>query len=267
MSPIAGRHPLAAMLRKLAGWVELGRADQQAVLDLPHELRTIGKGNYIVREGDSPTHACALLSGYAFRHKLVGNGGRQILSVHMAGDAIDLQNALLQSADHSVQTLTSADVAFIPIRAVKELAFSRPNVGMAMWHDTLVDASIHREWNANIGRRDARTRLAHLLCEFGVRLEEAGLGDLCEYELPMSQEELADATGLTAVHVNRTLKSLDREGLIKRKMRSVSITDWERLARTGDFNAAYLHLADGHDGNGRRPIPGDRGGGAAGGVS
>ena len=240
----SSNHALAPMLRKLSKWAAFNQQDEQALLALPHETRTIGKGNYIVRDGDRPTRSCVLLSGFAYRHKLVGNGGRQILSVHMSGDVVDLQNSLLRIADHDVQALTEAEVAFIPTDAVKELAFSRPAVGMAMWYDTLVDASVHREWTANVGRRDSRTRMAHLLCEFGVRLHDAGLGSLCSYEMPMTQEQLADCTGLTPVHVNRTLKSFDREGLTQRTLRSVSIDDWEALAKVGDFDTRYLHLAD-----------------------
>ncbi|HEX9955363.1 MAG TPA: Crp/Fnr family transcriptional regulator [Allosphingosinicella sp.] len=241
---ISSDHALAPMLRKLSRWSVLDKQDQQAILALPHETRTIGKGNYIVRDGDQPTRSCVLLSGFAYRHKLVGNGGRQILSVHMSGDVVDLQNSLLRIADHDVQALTEAVVAFIPAGAIRELAFSRPAVGMAMWYDTLVDGSVHREWTANVGRRDSRTRMAHLLCEFGVRLHDAGLGSLCSYEMPMTQEQLADCTGLTPVHVNRTLKSFDREGLTQRTLRSVAIDDWEALAKVGDFDTRYLHLAD-----------------------
>jgi CRP-like cAMP-binding protein len=233
------------MLRKLSKWARLSEEDQQAVLALPHEKKSIGKANYIVRDGDKPSRSCVLLSGFAYRHKLVGNGGRQILALHMSGDVVDLQNSLLRTADHDVQALTDAEVAFIPVDAVRELAFGRPTVGMAMWYDTLVDGSVHREWTANVGRRDAHTRIAHLLCEFGVRLQYAGLSDLCSsYEMPMTQEQLADATGLTAVHVNRTLKGLDREGLTRRTMRSVFIDDWDALAKTGDFDTRYLHLED-----------------------
>jgi CRP-like cAMP-binding protein len=233
---------LAPMLRKLSKWAPLDGEDQQALLALPHEAKTIGKGNYIVRDGDKPSRSCVLLSGFAYRHKVVGNGGRQILAMHMGGDVVDLQNSLLRTADHDVQALTDAEVAFIPVDAIRELAFSRPAVGMAMWYDTLVDGSVHREWTANVGRRDSRTRVAHLLCEFGVRLDDAGLGRLCSYEMPMTQEQLADATGLTSVHVNRTLKALDREGLTRRTMRSVFIEDWDALARAGDFDTRYLHL-------------------------
>jgi CRP-like cAMP-binding protein len=113
---------------------------------------------------------------------------------------------------------------------------------MAMWYDTLVDGSIFREWIANIGRRDAHTRMAHLLCEFALRLKVAGLGERDSYELPMTQEQLADATGLTPVHVNRTLRALDQEGLISRDKRAVRISDWKRLVAAGDFDSGYLHL-------------------------
>ena len=237
-------HTLSPMVRKLGKWWPLNSADRAALLGLPYEIRTIGRGKYIVRDGDQPAHSCLLVTGYAFRHKIVGDGGRQILSVHMRGDLVDLQNALLRTADHSVQTLCDSTVAFIPVAAIKRLAFERPAIGLAMWYDTLVDASIHREWTANVGRRDARTRLSHLLCEFGIRLQDAGLGTLCRYELPMTQEEIADAAGLTSVHVNRTLQALDREGLIDRHMRSVFITDWGKLADAGDFCDAYLHIDD-----------------------
>jgi CRP-like cAMP-binding protein len=114
-----------------------------------------------------------------------------------------------------------------------------------MWIDTLVDASIFREWIMNVGRRDARTRVAHLLCEFSLRLKLAGLGQDNSYELPMTQDQLADATGLTSVHVNRTIKLLEAQGLIDRSSpRSIHIGDWRKLAEVGDFDSNYLHLRE-----------------------
>ena len=99
-----------------------------------------------------------------------------------------------------------------------------------------------REWIANIARRDARARIAHLLCEFGVRLEAAGLGSKIAYQLPMTQEHLADCTGLTPVHVNRTLKGLEASGDITRSVREVAVADWEKISSTADFEEDYLHL-------------------------
>ena len=149
-------------------------------------------------------------------------------------------------ADHSVQMLTAGKVAMIPREDIVRIAFERPEVGKAMWLDTLVDGSIFREWIANVGRRDARIRIAHILCEFGMRLNHAGLGEDTGYNLPMTQEQLGDATGLTSVHVNRTIKSLEAEGLIDRvSPRAITIGDWKKLAGVGDFDTGYLHMREG----------------------
>ena len=238
--------PLAPMLRKLESWASFTDKDREALLALPHILKAIEPHHYIVRDGDRATHCCLLRSGFVFRHKIAGTGSRQILSIHVAGDMVDLQNSLLKAADHSVQMLTTGKVAMIPREEVIKLTMARPRVAHAMWVDTLVDASIFREWIANVGRRDARTRIAHLLCEFALRLKVAGLGEQTNYEMPMTQEQLGDATGLTSVHINRTLKALEGERLIERaNPRSITIGDWRKLAEAGDFNSAYLHLHEG----------------------
>ena len=227
-------------------WNEFQADDEQAILNLPHRTRTLERHGYIVREREATTHSCVMLSGYAIRHKIVLSGARQIVAVHMKGDIVDLQNSFLGIADHSVQVLTDSEVAFIPREAVKKLAFERPNVGMAMWHDTLVDGSVFREWIANLGRRDALARIAHLLCEFSLRLKVAGLGEATNYNLPMTQEQLADCVGLTPVHVNRTLKALEAQNLIVRETsRDIRIGDWKKLANVGDFDSNYLHLRAG----------------------
>lgn len=234
---------LTPMLRKLRLWARLDEEDEQALLNLPHQVVTIARSRTLVNDGDVISHCCLLLSGFCVRYKIVGDGGRQILSIHMLGDLVDLQNALLGIADHGIQTLTDCDVARIPIEAIRALTTARPQIKDALWYDTLVDGSIHREWVANVGRRQGRTRVAHLLCEFALKLEAINPGDRLDYELPMTQEQLADATGLTPVHVNRMLQSLARDGLIERvTSRSVVIGDWKKLAAAGDFDRAYLHL-------------------------
>jgi CRP-like cAMP-binding protein len=195
-----------------------------------------------VWDGDRPQNTCLLLSGYAYRHKLAGNGGRQILSIHMKGDVLDLQNSLLGIADHNVQMLTAGEVVLIPVDSIRELAFNHPSVGLAMWYETLVEGSIFREWVLNIGRRNARTRIAHLLCEFALRLEIVDLGQHTTYELPITQEQLADAVALTSVHVNRTLMNLEQDGLITRTRRVISVVDWKALVKVADFEPRYLHL-------------------------
>ena len=233
---------LAPMLRKLRLWVNLDATQEQALLDLPYSVVTIEKQKSVVREGDAVSDCWLVLSGCCVRFKYVGSGARQIVSIHMKGDLVDLQNALLGVADHGVQTLSSCQMAKIPIEALRQLSDTEPAIKDALWFDTLVDASIHREWVANVGRRDAATRIAHLLCEFGLKLDAIGLDQLV-YELPMTQDQLADATGLTAVHVNRVLQRLEKDGLIERvTAKSVLIGDWRRLAAAGDFQPASLHL-------------------------
>lgn len=242
-SPQPKSSALEPLVRKLAYWHKLDAADRAAVLALPHAVKTLEQHHYIIRERDRATHSCLMLSGFSIRHKIVGGGYRQIVAIHMKGEVVDFQNALLGTADHSVQMLTTGQVAMIPREDLNRLAFERPAVGRAMWLDTLVDASISREWIANIGRRDARTRIAHVLCEIALRLKVAGLGDPSGYQLPMTQEQLGDVTGLTSVHVNRTLKLLEADGLIERlSPRSIGIGDWKKLAEVGDFDSAYLHL-------------------------
>ena len=234
---------LTPMLRKLRLWAHLNQADEQALLALPHTVTTIKRHQKIVTEGDVVEQCCLLLSGYCIRYKIVGDGGRQILSIHMIGDLVDLQNALLGVADHGVEALTDCLVARIPIEAIRHITSAHPTLKDALWYDTLVDGSIHREWVANVGRRDGKTRIAHLLCEFALKLEAINPGDQMGFELPMSQEQLADATGLTPVHVNRMLMSLEQEGLIERVTpKSVVIGDWHGLAAAGDFHRGYLHL-------------------------
>lgn len=234
---------LEPMLRKLRLWAHLSSEDEQALLDLPHDIVTVGKQRALVTEGDVVSHCWLLLSGFCARYKIVGSGGRQIVSIHMIGDLVDLQNSLLGVADHGVQALTQCEMARIPIGAIKRLIDARPLIKDALWYDTLVDGSIFREWVANVGRRDSKTRIAHLLCEFALKLDAIHLGEQLDYELPMTQDQLADATGLTPVHVNRMLQALVQEGLIERvTSKSVLIGDWKRLAAAGDFDRSYLHL-------------------------
>jgi CRP-like cAMP-binding protein len=232
---------LQPFVSKLDGHASLNMADRQAILALPHKLSKVEPGAYLFREGQRADTCCVIVSGYACRHKIVGRGARQILSVHMQGDGIDLQNALLALTDHNIQALSRVTVALIPSAAINELIASNPNVARAMWIETLLDASIQREWTANVGRREARARVAHILCEIGLRSEVIGIGSRRKFKLPLTQEQLGDAAGLTAVHVNRVLRSFDTEELVSRNQREIAVPDWNQLADVGDFRATYLH--------------------------
>jgi CRP-like cAMP-binding protein len=230
------------LLRKLETRAPLDEADRSAVLSLPARVQKVEPNLYLVRQGDRPDHSCVILEGFAIRHKTTEAGERQIISFHLDGDFLDLEASLLNVADHNVQTLTRCEVAFVPRSTMRDIIMSHPKLGLALWVDTLIDASIYREWVVNVGKREGFQRVAHLLCEFGRRLEVAGLATSRGYDLPMTQEQLADATGMSLVHVNRVLKRLSAEHLIKRNRRFISIPDWERLRSVAGFSELYLHL-------------------------
>ena len=230
------------MLHKLRRCGALDSADEAAVRALPFKMRQIAASQYIVREGQLPKRCGVICEGYAYRQKLTVDGDRQIVMVLVPGDLLDLQNLFLTESDHDIQALTVTSIAEVPIGAIADLVAARPGVGRALWADSLVEASITREWLLNVGRRNARTRIAHLLCEFRQRLQTIGEGEESGYELPMTQEQMGDALGLTPVHVNRMLQGLERDGLINRRQRRVTVEDWEALKLAAQFNPRYLHL-------------------------
>jgi CRP-like cAMP-binding protein len=242
-------NPLELLVRNLEIHAELSAEDREAILALPYRLRTLEASTYLTREGDVPDQCGVLGSGYAYRQKHTGDGQRQILALHIPGDPVDFQHLYLDIADHSVQMLTRGEVAFVARKDLRDLARARPAVGNAIVLNILVESSIFREWVLNVGRRDARSRLAHVLCEFAIRMQKQGLSDGNGFELPITQEQLGDVLGLTTVHVARTLKSLETSGLINRTRRAITFPNWERLREVGDFNQRYLHLE-------RQEVPG-----------
>lgn len=234
---------LDGVVRKLSSLNNLSAEDIDGIQTLPRRFQQVRAGSQIVSEGQLVSECCLLVTGYACRHKIADNGGRQIVSFHMAGDILDIQHLLFCRADHNVQAITAAKLLFFPMDALRALVSERPEIGKALWRDCLIDASVFREWVLNVGRRDAKKRIAHMLCEFAARAEAAGLGSPAQFTLPMTQEDIADATGLTSVHVNRMLRALTEEGSLTRNGREIRIIDWPRMRRTADFSPEYLHIA------------------------
>jgi CRP-like cAMP-binding protein len=232
---------LGPLLQRWCRRVNLSEDDQRAFAALPWSRKSYNRDAYLVREGETATVCTLLLNGMAFRQKLVSDGARQIISIHIAGEFVDLQNGLLDIADHNVQALTRASVASVPKGPLLELIAARPNIRRAVWLDTLIDSSIFREWVVNLGRRDAKARIAHLLCELMARLTASGAIDGAICDFPLTQEQVADCTGLTSVHTNRTLQTLRKDGLISLSSSKLSILDWDALRGVGDFSERYLH--------------------------
>ncbi len=247
LSPVRANGPpardegLDLFVRKLLSHSLLSPDDQQALRLLPYAPRRLGPGEYVFREGEHANACPLLISGFAYRHKFAADGGRQIVAIKMPGDALDLQSLFLRVADHNLQTLTVADLAIVPLRALEELVKARPAIARALLVDILIEASIGREWLLNIGRRNALSRLAHFLCELFYRLHLTMAEPAERVEVPITQEQLADLLGLTPVHINRTLKTLEKIGGIMRQGRRLIIDDVEVLRGLSSYSDVYLH--------------------------
>ena len=220
----------------------ISSSDARSLNDITYRTREMHSGSYLVREGEVPDHCGVLLAGTAIRHKVMSNGSRQIVAFLVPGDIMDLPHLYLNYADHNVQMLSAATVATFPRTALSDLSRTIPTIGHALLVTTLAEGSILREWIVNIGRRDARARIAHFLCEFGVRMCGDGIAVGHSFSLPFTQEQIGDALGLTAVHVNRTMKALRNAGLISRDDRNLHFPDWIALKEVSGFNPSYLHL-------------------------
>jgi len=229
------------LIRKLESIGNISAEEKAALYALPMRVTNLPDRQDIVAEGDRPSSCCLVLDGFVCRYKLLEDGRRQIFSFHTPGDIPDLQSLHLERMDHSLGTLTPSRVGFIAHNVVRELVRRFPGLGDLFWRDTLIDAAIFREWMVGLGRRNAHQRIAHLLCEMARRYQAVGLGADHAYPLPVTQAELADALGLTLVHVNRVLRDLRLMNLVRKESWTVSVLDWPRLVELGEFDPTYLH--------------------------
>ncbi|MGF9757067.1 Crp/Fnr family transcriptional regulator [Microvirga sp. 0TCS3.31] len=230
------------LIRKLESIFTLNDDERQALENLPMQVSVIREDQDIVREGDRTSRSCLILSGFACTYKVTAEGKRQIVSFNLPGDIPDLQSLHLKVLDNSIGTISPCSVGFIPHEILRDLCIRYPRITAGLWRETLVDASIFREWMMNVGRREGPSRMAHVLCELLVRLRAVGLVEDHACDLPITQNEFADALGFTTVHVNRIIQQLRAEGLIELKGERLFIPNWEKLKRAGEFDPAYLHL-------------------------
>jgi CRP-like cAMP-binding protein len=235
---------LAPMIAKLRLHAEVSDDDRDAIMALPYVLRTVDKRRSLIRNENTPEYCAIILKGFAFRHKTTRDGLRQIVSFHTPGQMLNIQQLFLKSFDHEIQAMTKCDVATIPIAALQHLALSRVSITMALVAQAMVESSIYRQWMLNVGRRDARARVAHLLCEFAVRLGDEGIAPGRAYYIPMTQQQIGDAVGLTSIHVNRVLRAFINEGVLFKKGSEVRFLKWEKLQDVAGFNSRYLHVGD-----------------------
>jgi len=230
------------LIRKLEHFTRLSDDDKVVLQGLSRKVRLFEPGADIIQEGDSPEYVNLFLDGWASRYKQLDDGRRQIVSFFVPGDLCDLHVFILREMDHGIAAITPVRLAQIPRETMLDLMDRHPRITRALWWETLVNAAIQREWTVNLGRRTALERLAHLFCELFIRLRATGLTDGNTCAFPITQIELADATGLTSVHVNRTLKEMRAAGLIILKGRQLTVPDLAALRKAALFNPNYLHL-------------------------
>lgn len=221
----------------------LSQEERAALLALPMNVVRFDAYKDIVHEGDKPSSCFALLEGFTAVYKSTLSGRRQVMAYHVAGDLPDLQSLHLKVLDISIAAAGPCRVGFVEHGAVRHLLQVHPRLVNVFWRSTLINAAIIREWMLNLGRREAYARMAHLFCELVTRLEAVGLVLDRSCLLPMTQPELADALGITTVHVSRTLGSLREAGLITLRSRRLVVHDWEGLKAAAEFDPTYLHLS------------------------
>ena len=234
---------MSHLIRKLEHFVRLSPADRAILVRAASErVRNFRPRIDITREGDKPRDVHLILTGWACRYKQLEDGRRQIVSFFLPGDICDLNIFILREMDHSIGTITSVTIADLSREFFYEISAGHPRIATAFWWESLVNSAIQREWTMSLGQRTASERMAHLLCEIFLRLRLAGLTreDSCDF--PLTQSDLADATGLSKVHVNRTLQELRSAELIVLRSKSLTVPSLERLMNAGLFNANYLHM-------------------------
>ena len=236
--------PQSPLITKLETVSRLSGGDQEALAALCAEPREMGARRNVIRESERPDHVHLIVEGWAARYKLLADGARQITAFLIPGDFCDLHITILGEMDHSITTLTRAKVAYIP-RSKMDALTERPGLAKAFWWATLVDEAVLRSWIVNIGRRDAFEAIGHLICELYVRMKNIGLVEGDRFEVPLTQEEIGDALGLTSVHVNRVLQRLRSEDLISFSHGMLTIHDYRRLEKASGFNPNYLHIERG----------------------
>ena len=232
---------LAALLRRLNTVSGLDDADIAAMRTLPIVVRQWEAGRAIVSDGDRSTDCCLVIEGFCVRAKTTASGGRQILSIHIAGEIPDLQSLHLHRMDHDLIPVISSTLGFISHTSLRDLTRIRPNVAEKFWRDSLIDAAIFREWIVNVGQRPADSRLAHVVLEVRHRLAVVGRAAGDTFDMPLTQEQIAEALGITPVHANRVIRQLREAKIIDISRGRVAILSEAKLAQLAQFDDRYLH--------------------------
>ncbi|MFZ3484197.1 Crp/Fnr family transcriptional regulator [Sphingomonas sp. 3-13AW] len=231
---------LQLFVARLASRSVLTDEETNALLGLKGEVKQVPAHVDFVRQREQVDHSCLVIEGLVGRFGQNSDGARQITCLHIPGDMADLPSVVCPTSGWGLSALTSTTILRLPHAELRRTAARYPGIAEAFWRDCVVDGSIYSQWVVNMGRRSALARLAHLFCEMAVRYERADHGNRHAFPLPITQTDLGDATGLTNVHVNRTLKALKARFLITAKAGKITVHDWDQLVGIGDFDDGYM---------------------------
>lgn len=230
------------LAQHLACFGQLPPEDRDALAALTAEIRDVPRQTDILRSGDYPTHVVVALEGLLYRYSVARDGARQIHSFYLPTEAPSLETLYLDYMDNNLGTVVPSRIGLIPHEQIYKLIDERPEIRKLLWRQTLVQGAIFREWLVRNSNMPAPASLAHLFCEIYARAEAAGLAANGSCALPLTQEYVADALGLTAVHTNRTLQALRETGAVEWRAGRLTIHDWPKLKDIARFDPHYLHL-------------------------
>ena len=228
---------LIARLQAVSGLTARDRAGLEAI---PYVVKELEDGACVARQGDRPKRCVVVMRGFLARQRVV-SARNQICAFYVPGDMPDLPTLHLPEMHHDLCSVGRSTIALVSHSYLKPLIASSAELANALWRETLIQGAIYRDWVENLGARQALPRLAHLLCELAARLRIVGLVKDDTFDLPFTQEDIADAIGLSIVHVNRTLQELRRKGIIVLESHSVTVLQPDALEELGEFDPSYLN--------------------------
>jgi len=231
----------AALIKRLRLSSAIADEDIKEIEALPISVRHYPAETAVVRDGERATDCCLIADGFCVRSKTIANGKRQILSIHIPGEIPDLMSLFLHVMDHDLSTLTPSTLGFISHETLQKLHRRSPGIAEMFWRDTLIDSAMFREWIVNVGQRPAPARLAHVMIELRERLRVIGRVDSGNFEMPLTQEQIGEALGITAVHANRVIRQLRQEGIVEFSRGRVTVLDERKFQELADFDDRYLH--------------------------
>lgn len=230
--------------RKLGAFVALSDAELDVLSAMHGRRHTFPAGRDMVHEGQVNGSAYLLASGWVCSYKTLPDGGRQIVDFQIPGDFLGLRSVLFRTADHNIEPVTRVEASEVQFSDLFDGFSQSPRLATAVLWAASRDEAMVVEHLVGIGRRNAQERTAHFLLELAARLTLVGLATPKGYDCPLSQYLLADALGLSAVHVNRVLREFRETGLLTFQKGRVEIHDLGGLVALADFDLAYLD----HDG-------------------